>query len=238
MKSRLTRKTESEQKRRLIMTIGGLLIAGFVLFQAGLWTITNISGLIIGFNERKVGSEEKRNLQSIIPPPQIDSIPQGSDKDSLQITGHTSSSKGTVEVYLNDGLYKEVALSSTDFKLQVKGLKEGENKIEARFVDDTGKASAFSQSQTVNYSKEPPKLDITFPADGASFKRGDEVIEVTGTTDANNLVKVNDFTAIVDDKGNFSYNLHLSEGDNIITILAINNAGAKTEKKIKVTFSP
>lgn len=220
------------------MTIGGLLIAGVIFFQAGLWTITNVSGLIIGFNEKKENGDIKRNLQSIIPPPTLDSLPQGTDKDTIQIAGHVSSSKGTVEVYLNDNLYKEIALSGTDFKLQIKGLKPGENKIEARFVDDTGKTSAFSQSETVNYSKEPPKLDITFPADGASFKRGDEVIEVTGTTDANNLIKVNDFTAIVDDKGNFSYNLRLSEGDNIVTILAINNAGAKTEKKIKVTFSP
>jgi outer membrane lipopolysaccharide assembly protein LptE/RlpB len=48
---------------------------------------------------------------------------------------------------------------------------------------------------------------------------------------------VNGFWAVVDDNNNFSYTLPLQSGDNQIKIVAIDQAGNKAEKDLKVNFS-
>ena len=100
------------------------------------------------------------------------------------------------------------------------------------------KGSEFSQDYKISYLKGEPKLEIGFPSDGASFTKADQEINVSGTTDPDNTVKVNDFIAIVDTNGNFSYFLKLKEGENKIKIVATNPAGKTSEKEITVSYSP
>jgi hypothetical protein len=101
-----------------------------------------------------------------------------------------------------------------------------------------GEISGFSESRSISYLKSLPKLEISTPADGASFSKADSEINVSGNTDAENTVRVNDFIAIVDGAGNFSYLLKLSEGDNKIKITATNPAGSNTSKELTVSYSP
>lgn len=236
--SRLSRKTQSRKRRQLILTLSGLALAAFLLFQFALWAITGISSFFIWLNERGSDQTTRRNLQEILSPPILNSIPPGTDKDSITIKGISPQENGSIEIYLNNVLYKEILVAKKEFTTEVKNLKEGENIIEARFLNQDDKKSPFSKPLTITYSKEPPKLEVDYPSDGSTFRRGDEVIEIRGRTDPDNKIKINDFRAIIDYEGNFSYNFKLSEGDNLITIEAENKAGIKTSRQIKITFSP
>lgn len=236
--SRLSRKTQSRRRRQLILTLSGLTLAAFLLFQFGLWAITGISSFFIWFNERGSDQTSRRNLQEILSPPILEALPPGTDKDTIMIKGRSPQDYGSIEIYVNNDLYKEILIAKKEFEAEIKNLKEGENIIEARFLSEDDKKSPFSKPITITYSKEPPKLEIDYPSDGTTFRRGDEVIEIRGKTDPDNKVKINDFRAIVDEQGNFSYNFRLSEGDNLITIEAENKAAIKTSKQIKIIFSP
>ena len=48
---------------------------------------------------------------------------------------------------------------------------------------------------------------------------------------------MNEFWAIVDAGGNFSYTLPLQNGENTIKVVATDEAGNKTEYEVKVTYS-
>ena len=86
-----------------------------------------------------------------------------------------------------------------------------------------------------------PTLDISTPSDGQRFDKNSigsgNSISVSGKTDQGVSVTVNGFWAVVDDSNNFSYTLPLQNGDNQIKIIAIDQAGNKTEKDIKVNYS-
>lgn len=113
----------------------------------------------------------------------------------------------------------------------------GQNTIKARALVGDRK-SDFSKDYLVLYSKEPPKIEEVSPGDGTEFKRGDQDIRVSGKTDPFASVTVNDFVAIVDENGNFSYFLKLNEGENKIIIKAKNKAGKESTKELTVRFSP
>jgi bacillopeptidase F len=84
-------------------------------------------------------------------------------------------------------------------------------------------------------------LDVSSPSDGQGFNKNQvntgNTINVAGKTDQGVSVTVNGFWAVVDDNNNFSYTLPLQNGDNQIKIVAVDLAGNKTEKDLKVNFS-
>jgi hypothetical protein len=84
--------------------------------------------------------------------------------------------------------------------------------------------------------KEGPKLSIDSPGDGSEVK-GSNPIEVKGKTDPDVTVSVNDFQAVSGSDGSFSYFLTLKDGGNDIKVIAIDDAGNKTEKTIHVNYS-
>lgn len=237
--SRLQRRVQKSNKKTIIFYIIALCIILYVLFNFGLWLLTNISGYFISLNEKGEQNETRQDIDAFLIPPDIDSVPLGTSSAILAVIGESFDEEGEVEVYLNNSLQKTVELKGeTEFEARLTGLKEGENTIKARYVSKDGKKSDFSKEKKVTYSKDPPKLEISFPSENAEFRKGDEQINIQGTTNPDVKVTVNDFTAIVDDDGKFTYYLRLIEGDNIIKVKAQNNAGLTTEKQVKVIYLP
>ncbi|MBI3354676.1 MAG: carboxypeptidase regulatory-like domain-containing protein [Nitrospirae bacterium] len=79
----------------------------------------------------------------------------------------------------------------------------------------------------------PPKINITFPANGSTLS--DSSILVTGTIDDNSAsVTVNGVTASVSNN-TFSANVTLVEGQNTITVTATNQCGFTTTQSITIT---
>ncbi len=146
--------------------------------------------------------------------------------------------KLTVKLYVNDTLVDKIT-PSKDKTFTFKGvsLEKGTNTIQAKAENDDKKESDFSNTITIDYKNDKPKLTVENPSDGKTFSKDDNAALVTGTTDTGNKVTVNGFQAIVDSEGKFTYNLPLQGGENTIKITATDDAGNTTDMERKVTYN-
>ncbi|HDH63404.1 MAG TPA: hypothetical protein ENF66_01765, partial [Firmicutes bacterium] len=114
-------------------------------------------------------------------------------------------------------------------------LKEGNHTFSVKAKDEAG-----NESEVLTYTFivdiTPPELEVTSPQDGTLAK--DKLIDVTGKTEPNIKVDVNGIIVNSDSQGNFTASYSLNEGDNLLTIKAIDKAGNETVKKIHVTYKP
>jgi len=85
--------------------------------------------------------------------------------------------------------------------------------------------------------QSPPTLKITTPIDGSTTDQPNVLI--TGVTQAGVIVNINDTLVTVDANGNFSQEVQLIEGSNIITIKARKNANniLETTEIRKITYT-
>lgn len=77
-------------------------------------------------------------------------------------------------------------------------------------------------------------LEVSFPINGATFTS--PTISVKGTTLPYAEIFINDVEAKADSSGNFSVNLTLEEGENLIYILANDSSGNFIEKELTVNL--
>lgn len=234
--SRLTRTLERQSKKQLFIFIFASILIITVLGFFSTTIIDTIGNLMIADDsERDIANEH--TVQPVTPP-HFDNLPQATDSDSLNITGNVSRENGTVEIFVNNRkASSQEVKSGTEFEFRGIKLNEGENTVKGRYILND-RASEFTKIYVIHYTKEPPKLDEVSPSDGEEFKRGDQEIEVKGKTEPNNTVTVNDFRAIVNTQGEFSYFFKLNEGSNTIRIKATSPTGKETVKELKVSYHP
>lgn len=203
------------------------------MIQYGFPLLAGVAGFISGFNNNS--SSESRDSDFYISSPVIDSLPQATNSAEFYISGQATSNY-KVSVFVNNTLSSsEESDKDGSFSIKI-NLREGENKIKAQASKDD-KKSDFSDEETIYYTNKPPKLEIKNPSDGAHLEKDQSPVQVQGTTDIGASVTVNDFWAVLNGE-NFSYTLSLQNGENNIKIVAKDDAGNKTEKTIKVTYSP
>ena len=77
---------------------------------------------------------------------------------------------------------------------------------------------------------QPPKLKVNWPLEATVSS---SIIEISGTTDPESTVRINDDLIIVDSTGSFQKKITLSSGDNKIIVESTSPNGKKTiEEKI------
>lgn len=233
-RSRLSRQRDKNNKKTMIFSIIGILIVLFILFKFGLETLINVSLFLSGGSGTQ--SSSSKNKVGYIPPPVLDPLPLATNSAGIIIAGSCQKEK-TVILYINK-LRRETVESDPNGNFVFdENLSKGENLIQTTVKEDD-KESDYSNFYTVIYIDTPPKLEITSPADGTTFKKEDKSVQILGQTDAGVTVTINGFFAVIDENNNFSYILPLHDGDNEIKVLAKDSAGNSSEKIIKVNYSP
>lgn len=170
------------------------------------------------------------------PPFLINSLPLFSSGEKIGLSGRAEAGS-TLRVFHNENKIKEFVVPETSsFDVDVK-LSPGRNDLWATSTDPAGNESTSSTWKII-YDIEPPALEVGTPADGASFFGDEKAVNVNGKTEPEAQVNVNDRVAIVNSNGEFSQNIALSEGENTITLIVTDQAENKTEKTLKVTYSP
>src|SRR6266568_2018178 len=126
------------------------------------------------------------------------------------------------------------SMSGTSFTATVPLAAEGNNVIHIVATDAAGHST--DSSRTVIHDTQPPVLTLTSPADGLITK--DTTATVSGTvTDLTAVtVNVNGIPLPVDSTGAFHGAVALSEGSNILTIVATDAAGNATTDTRAVTL--
>ena len=235
MRQYRSRLSEVEEKNSIKSAVifGGLTI--LIIAAALIFGIPLFSKLL------NLTSKNDSTTQSvntvILPPPNLASLPQNTNQQSIIIKG-TTLPNAKVRVYFGNSSDDTVADGNGDFNMNI-GLSKGANTIYAKTVDDAGNQSEKSTTYTVNYSTQVPNLTVNVPQNNQTFYGSTQQnLEVQGSTDTSNSVTINDHVAIVDPTGKFDLTVGLNSGDNQIKVVATDQAGNKKEIDLKVTFNP
>lgn len=234
--SRLKRNITKSNKNTAIISLAGIflfIIAGFFLFPYIIEGIGNISQLMsTGENTQKTHTTS----DLVLNPPILIDMPSATASARVIVKGK-SDQNGTVQIYVNKNLQDEIEIDEKkEFESKILKLKDGTNQIATKLKTIDGE-SEFSEDYSIAYISKEPTVDVSYPQEGAHLTKADKRITIQGKTEAENNIKINGARAIVENDGSFSHLIELNEGENEIAILASNEAGKSTEKRIKVVYS-
>ena len=211
----------------------GIIIVLILLARFGIPLLVSFSLFLSG---QRVDEPSKNTSSAYLSPPVLNQTASATNSAEFIITG-TARKGEEIHLYVNDSLSeKQEAEDNGNFSFKVT-LQTGDNKIKVKSKKDDNE-SDFSNELEIVYKNEPPSLSLDSPSDGQKFEKDQNTARVSGKTDSGVRITVNGFWAVIDENNNFSYSLPLQNGDNTIMIEAIDQAGNKTEKEIKVTYSP
>lgn len=231
--SRLSRRLENQSRKNLFLSVIGITVVLLLLVKFGIPLLVNFSLFLSG---QKTDEASKNESSLYLGPPVLNQTANATNSAEFIITG-TASKNEVINLYVNGSLSeKKETEDNGNFSFKI-ALQTGDNKIKARAKKDD-RESDFSNELEVTYKNAPPSLSVDSPTDGQKFEKDQNTAQVLGKTDSNVRITVNGFWAVIDENNNFSYNLPLQNGDNTIKIVAQDQAGNKTEKEIKVTYSP
>lgn len=225
----------SQHYRRQLITYVVLLLIVVVFFATvGVKLLISLSLFIANFgkSDSTQSSQQKRDNRDYILAPKILNAPNATNSAEVIITASAQEGK-TVTIYVNDMIQKDVVATDTTFETEVT-LKKGENSIFLSVEDDESSVEKTSKSHTIFYLVDKPKLEIEFPKD--QEKTSDDEIEIRGKTDPGVTIKIGTTPTVVNSEGAFSYTFRLREGENKITVEAVDVAGNIESKTITVIF--
>lgn len=233
-KTRLSRRAIHESKKKLIYSLIGIVVVLFLLFKFGIPLLIRFS-LFISNGRNGSDTTQTVDQPTFIAPPSLNPYATATNSAQIAISGN-GDTKQQIKLYVNNQVVDSQSTDSKgNFSFNNVTLSNGSNTIQAK-ADINGKESDFSNTVSVSYLNKAPSLQVNSPSDGQSFAK-DPSLTVNGKTDPSATVTVNDFQAIVDDSGNFSYTMQMQNGDNQLKVIASDAAGNKTEKDLKVTYS-
>ena len=235
--SRLLNKEEARNTRKLFISAALIIAILIALVFGGIPLLVKIA---ITFSDINNINSPIEQIDKIPPaPPQISTPPEAVKISPLTLNGF--SEPGTkVQVFLNESLFKEVvAAEDGTFMADNLNLTEGQNVLYVMAIDKALNQSQSSSKVSVVLDSKEPLLEISQPQNNTHFTgEKQRKIQIMGKTELEVFLTINNSSEILDKDGNFSSSLTLSEGENAITITALDLAGNKTERQIKVTYSP
>lgn len=232
MQSRLSRTKDSKTKKQLAFSLVGIILVIFVLFKFGIPALTSLSLFLSSKNGTT--PEEIAKSKTLLTPPILTQSFSATSSASITVNG-TASPKQTIQLYVNGSLV-DTTPTRDDGSFQFTGvnLTQQQNTIQAKARSTSSgqdKTSDYSDTWNVSYLQKAPSLSVDSPHDNDNV--GGSVV-VKGKTDPDVRVTVNDFWAIVDASGNYSYTLSVQNGDTHIVVVATNAAGATTKQELTV----
>ncbi|MEN9328064.1 MAG: hypothetical protein RI947_872 [Candidatus Parcubacteria bacterium] len=231
--SRLEQHQQKQFRQKLIFSLVLLVAIFFVLFTFGFKILINTALFITNLTASKKNAPVTDTTETKYGLLDINNIPSATNSAQIIISG-TVSNYDVLYFYVNDSKVKEKKVDSEEFSQEIGDLKKGTNTVYISAKSNDSKTEKKSPEYTVVYRGEKPKLDISEPQDNTKVSNSE--VKVAGQTDKDILIKVNDFPVVVDAQGNFQTSVRLKEGDNPITIVAIDDAGNSETKNLKVVY--
>lgn len=228
---------ESLEKTRLLKQTG-------LFFGGGIGVILVFVFIVLPIFSKILAAANKQSMLPVSTPSTVLLTPtlsvpyNATNSASLTVSG-TAQAGMSVLLGQNGSIDKKTTASADgSFSFDVT-LNSGDNMFQAYIEDANGNRSDGSQATTVTYNTDAPKLEITSPQDGSTVsQRKQQVVTVTGTTDPQNKVYLNEQFLFVRSDGSFTGQFQLQPGGNAIHVKAVNVAGNETTKDINVTYSP
>ena len=182
-----------------------------------------------------------QNSQSDVPPtpPVVSAIPSATNSAQLKISGF-SQPGNTIILYQNN-TKTDTTTSDKDgaFEFPLVRLGEGQNYLYTQAINNQKLESARSKTQSIQLLTKPPEITITSPKDNQQFFTSTQQRQtIIGSVTNKSTLTINGQIAVTNNQGEFSFAIFLKEGDNLIELIATDDAGNQTTKSIKLTFQP
>lgn len=232
---RAVKRFRRKSKRNFIIT---LVVVGLLLYATINWILPYfISGIGIVKNVIEPPKKILKADQSLLAPPVLNIPFEATASSTITIRGF-STPNAKVTLFLDDAAKETVNVAGDgSFIFENIPLTLGTNNIYGK-TSDAGKESLPSKTIRIIYDNEKPTLQISEPEDGKKIQGGDRKIKVAGKTDPGINVFVNSNQVIVDKDGNFSTDQPLNEGDNTISVKAVDAASNTIEVQRNVNYTP
>lgn len=236
--SRITQHHEGVLIRRLLyaVIILVILIIGFMLW--GVQTLVSISE-VAGSVMRPDVPLQKRSEP--IFPPRFEPLPSATNSAQVTITG---AGRSGLEMQLfRDGedvpIKKTIIGNDGLFSFEGIILRDGKNIFRAKQVKDTGESSQFSDPFIITLDKQPPKVELSEPAENTRRQGADQKeLKILGKTEDGVTVTINDRWVAVGSEGTFATSVTLIEGEHTIILVASDVAGNVTKITRTVRWAP
>jgi|APSaa5957512622_1039677.scaffolds.fasta_scaffold16480_3 hypothetical protein len=235
-KTRLERKREKESLRQAVKYLFLIFLSLFLLVKFGLPGLINMATFIGNISSSDNPIEKEDQLAPR--PPRLNPLPEATNSAQINVSG--SAEPGTsIKLYVRGiSIEETVASEESAFEFKKVHLREGENEIYTVAYDDHGNTSDDSSSYTVLVDNEKPEISIGTPSDGDKFFDSDSPITVSGSTEEGAGLEINDHFVMVKSDGSYSTSVNLSDGDNEIKAVAVDEAGNRAEAVINVNYTP
>lgn len=219
--------------RNLVLLI--IAFIGLVIFLVtiGFKLLIN-STLFLNNIGSKEDTNETQTDEDFIGTVDIDNIPTATNSARFVLSGSVTN-YDTVDMYINRKKVKSVKLLNTgSFSEEIGDLQKGDNLVYVVVKATKEKKQKKSETHTVIYNNEKPKLEVRDLQDGSKVYKSE--LKVTGSADKGNEVTVNGFPVVIDQNGNFETTINLREGDNTVEVQVQDEAGNTEKKTFKVTY--
>lgn len=232
MSSRLRKFEEQRLKRRLFLSIVGSI--GILLFL-GLFGLKILESFSLFIDTLHGATPQSKDISSsLLLPPTLNALPEATNSASLTITG-IAKPDTTLILYVNEKESGKTTVGKDGtFSTVISQTQDGKNTVSAKITDNKGNFSGLSNVLSVMIKKTKPKLEVSSPTDNA--KVNTDTINVTGTTEDDTTVRINDHFALINNDRSFSYKYKLNDGDNTLKIVAVDLAGNETSIERHVTL--
>jgi hypothetical protein len=236
LSSRLRRFEEKKLRTRLFLVVIGTLALVSFLAVFGFKLLIGFFVLLDQLRGTSKAPAATTKTQSLAIPPFLDSLPLATSSGRLSITGR-GQAKAQLVLYVNEEEKKRVPINDDGtFTISSITFPEGDYILKAKTADANGKLSDFSNSIHTSVKRKPPAIELTAPEDNASVTGDSNIVTIEGKTEDDVDIRVNDRYVVVRPDNTFSYPFPLQDGDNTITIKAIDRAGNSTQVVRKVTY--
>ncbi len=174
-------------------------------------------------------------------PPRVPSfsVPQTATNSArIKIAGYGEAQSTVVLVRNGQQEEKVVADDEGEFSVEF-NLEEGKNSIAFFAIDQANNESTLSQVTEVTYDKDIPELAWDEPSDQKVVTNlREREIKVSGQTQEQSRIFLNDKLVFGDSSGKFSDTFYLNDGENVLTLKVVDPAGNEIEEKRTVFFRP
>jgi len=226
-----TKSSDWPMYHRFILLVAAIVILLVGTYFVGLALLSHLGNRDETFTQRD---------RIAPPPPTLTNIPQATNSATLKVAGFAEVGS-TVKLFLNGNENdSQLVGAEGQFIFEKVNLESGENEIYATARDTVGNESPLSNTYSITIDQQPPKLEVTAPADNVIVKEEKDkqtFVLVTGKVEGGATVTVNDYQAIVREEGNFEYRLLLTTaGENKIKVVARDLAGNKTTVEKTVIY--
>lgn len=233
--SHLLRVQQKRLYRKFILGFSSIILGLIALIFVGLPLLAKII-LLIAPGPKDV-TTAGQSADGFLFPPVLDPLIEATNSAKISVSG-IGEKNAKVKILVNDKV-KLTLSTDQDGRFLTKNLllEQGSNSILAVSVKDD-KESSPSSPAAIQYSNEPPTLEITTPSDNEKFMSDHKDILIQGETDPDNKVIIDSRPAIVGVNGKFTFKITLSDGENIIKITAQDPAGNTKVVEKKVNYIP